>query len=171
MRAAAPLGLRLAPAPRRAPCAALRESNPICLFRGGSDRQLGQTEGVGLSLALCANGLPALRAGSRTRFVEPWIRIQLCLYEQKRGAQSGTPFLFIWRRGWDSNPRYGVTVHTLSRRAPSTARTPLLKLLRHASGLTRVARLNQLPALCNLGKCWSVPTPAHFLGPPPEPGP
>ena len=31
-----------------------------------------------------------------------------------------------WRRGRDSNPRYGVTAHTLSRRAPSTARTPLL---------------------------------------------
>jgi len=23
-----------------------------------------------------------------------------------------------WRRGRDSNPRYGITVHTLSRRAP-----------------------------------------------------
>ena len=34
----------------------------------------------------------------------------------------------VWRRGRDSNPRYGVTVHTLSRRAPSTARTPLLTL-------------------------------------------
>ena len=30
-----------------------------------------------------------------------------------------------WRRGRDSNPRYGVTVHALSRRAPSTARPPL----------------------------------------------
>ena len=30
-----------------------------------------------------------------------------------------------WRRGRDSNPRYGVAVYTLSRRAPSTARTPL----------------------------------------------
>ncbi len=32
------------------------------------------------------------------------------------------------RRGWDSNPRY-VAVHALSKRAPSAARTPLLKLL------------------------------------------
>jgi hypothetical protein len=23
-----------------------------------------------------------------------------------------------WRREWDSNPRYGVAVHTLSKRAP-----------------------------------------------------
>ena len=30
----------------------------------------------------------------------------------------------LWRRGWDSNPRYGVTVYTRSRRAPSTARPP-----------------------------------------------
>src|SRR5690606_12572190 len=31
----------------------------------------------------------------------------------------------VWRRERDSNPRYGVTVHTLSRRAPSTTRSPL----------------------------------------------
>ncbi len=30
-----------------------------------------------------------------------------------------------WRRGRDSNPRYGVTVHLLSKQAPSTARPPL----------------------------------------------
>ena len=35
------------------------------------------------------------------------------------------PFHLIWRRGRDSNPRYGSTVYTLSRRAPSTARPPL----------------------------------------------
>ena len=33
----------------------------------------------------------------------------------------------IWRRGWDSNPRYGVTVYTRSRRAPSTTRPPPLQ--------------------------------------------
>ena len=32
--------------------------------------------------------------------------------------------LIIWRRGWDSNPRY-VAAHTLSKRAPSATRTPL----------------------------------------------
>src|SRR5216683_7673138 len=30
----------------------------------------------------------------------------------------------LWRRGWDSNPRY-VAVYTLSKRAPSAARPPL----------------------------------------------
>jgi hypothetical protein len=42
---------------------------------------------------------------------------------------SGCPlmraFSFRWRRGRDSNPRYAFGVHTLSRRAPSTARSPL----------------------------------------------
>ena len=33
--------------------------------------------------------------------------------------------LNAWRSGRDSNPRYGVTVYTLSRRAPSTTRPPL----------------------------------------------
>jgi hypothetical protein len=33
--------------------------------------------------------------------------------------------LFNWRRGRDSNPRWAINPYTLSRRAPSTARTPL----------------------------------------------
>ncbi len=40
------------------------------------------------------------------------------------GARSGMK-VGIWRSGWDSNPRYRVTVYTLSRRAPSTTRPPL----------------------------------------------
>ena len=43
---------------------------------------------------------------------------------KERGLMA--PF-FIWRRERDSNPRYGVTVYTLSRRAPSATRTPLRK--------------------------------------------
>ena len=30
----------------------------------------------------------------------------------------------LWRRGWDSNPRY-LAVNTLSKRAPSATRPPL----------------------------------------------
>jgi hypothetical protein len=41
------------------------------------------------------------------------------------GAAERQPPAERWRRGRDSNPRYAVNVHTLSRRAPSTARTPL----------------------------------------------
>ena len=41
----------------------------------------------------------------------------------------------FWRRRRDSNPRYPFEVYTLSRRAPSTARTLLLFLI--PSGKTR----------------------------------
>ena len=41
------------------------------------------------------------------------------------------PVFVSWRRGRDSNPRYRE-VHTLSRRAPSTARTPLRITLPHS---------------------------------------
>ena len=34
-----------------------------------------------------------------------------------------------WRRERDSNPRYAINIHTLSRRAPSAARTSLPKKL------------------------------------------
>src|SRR6266849_4913650 len=47
----------------------------------------------------------------------------------------------VWRRGWDSNPRY-VAVYTLSKRAPSAARPPLRSL--PAPGAEE--RAEQLPA-------------------------
>ena len=34
-----------------------------------------------------------------------------------------------WRRGWDSNPRDGITAYSLSRGAPSATRPPLQALL------------------------------------------
>src|SRR5690606_8798357 len=40
-----------------------------------------------------------------------------------------------WRKGWDSNPRYGFAVYALSRRAPSTARPPFRWSPRRRSGL------------------------------------
>ena len=74
----------------------------------------------------------------------------------KKGACK--PLFYGWRRGRDSNPRYGVTVYTLSRRAPSAARTPLQKfaeypLLSLATGAVRKrgARLNQMRLECNSG--------------------
>ena len=33
--------------------------------------------------------------------------------------------LTVWRRGWDSNPRYGRTVHLISNQAHSTTLAPL----------------------------------------------
>ena len=58
----------------------------------------------------------------------------------KQISQSGhnkyRPFKPQWRRGWDSNPRYGVAVYSLSRGAPSAARPPLPLRLRDASRRT-----------------------------------
>ena len=57
-----------------------------------------------------------------------------CLADSRVMLETG---ISKWRRGRDSNPRYGVAVYTLSRRAPSTARTPLqikMRFFRHASG-------------------------------------
>ncbi len=57
-----------------------------------------------------------------------------------------------WRRRWDSNPRYGVTVYTLSRRAPSTTRPRLrisiratAPLLERVGPISRSAPLASLP--------------------------
>ena len=36
------------------------------------------------------------------------------------------PIFNFWRRGWDSNPRYGRTVHLISSQAHSTTLAPLL---------------------------------------------
>ena len=44
------------------------------------------------------------------------------LLEETKGSTS-----LRCRRRWDSNPRYGVSAHTLSKRAPSAARTLLQK--------------------------------------------
>ena len=85
---------------------------PDLLNRGGSDRQLGQTEGVGLSLALCANGLPALRFGSRTRLVYS-VGSNHFVNSTKRGSPFGLP-LFVElaeRVGFEPTVR-GYRTHT-----------------------------------------------------------
>ncbi len=53
----------------------------------------------------------------------------------KRGRTG--PF-FVWRREWDSNPRWALDPYTLSRRAPSTAR-PSLLIRSHTSGIARIS--------------------------------
>ncbi len=87
--------------------------------------------------ALCASpsGPPSLRAGVVSRLrarlepgrLKPMVRMRRSYCVVQSGHFSET---FVWRRGRDSNPRYGVTVHTLSRRAPSAARTPLRNYIR-----------------------------------------
>ncbi len=64
---------------------------------------------------------PAVLRAWSNPFFESRVRTYL---EAWKGNLCRSPF-HIWRRGRDSNPRYGVTVYTLSRRAPSTTRTPL----------------------------------------------
>ena len=66
--------------------------------------------------------------------------------------------LNYWRRGRDSNPRYGCAVHTLSRRAPSTTRTPL----RDASSLER-ATLYQRSARRQSAPEYGRPSLPHRL--------
>ena len=40
-------------------------------------------------------------------------------------ARAGVKKRLDWRRGWDSNPRWGISPYSLSRGAPSAARPPL----------------------------------------------
>ena len=49
------------------------------------------------------------------------------LISQRLLDRIGRCWTFYWRRERDSNPRYAINIHTLSRRAPSAARTSLRK--------------------------------------------
>ena len=48
--------------------------------------------------------------------------------EQDATGLSGTVVDGDWRRGWDSNPRYGETVRLISSQVHSTTLPPLHKL-------------------------------------------
>ncbi len=54
--------------------------------------------------------------------------------DQKRGRKD--PIFNFWRRGWDSNPRYGKTVHLISNQDHSTTLAPLrgLRIVRNSGG-------------------------------------
>ncbi len=62
--------------------------------------------------AVASSGEVFRSLGSKTdpvlhvRFPAPW-----SVVAENRKNQN-------WRRGWDSNPRYAINVHTLSKRAP-----------------------------------------------------
>ncbi len=86
----------------------------------GSDSALPAPRPTG---ALCASKI------APGNFVEPNLfdsRVQIISILIIKKAPKGA-FLIIWRRERDSNPRYGSTVYTLSRRAPSATRPSLLK--------------------------------------------
>ena len=68
--------------------------------------------------------MPLRGCVGRTGFESPYLTRR----ENKKAPRGGL-FIF-WRRGWDSNPRYGRTVHLISNQAHSTTLAPL----RDASG-------------------------------------
>ena len=69
--------------------------------------------------APCRQAAARLRRSNRDRSPQP-----LPARNQKRGHKG--PVFDFWRRGWDSNPRYGRTVHLISSQAHSTTLAPLL---------------------------------------------
>ena len=89
--------------PQRKPAASAQRSRPHGRLRLGCARALGQ--------------YPAESRG----FLRP------CPSARGKSLQQQTG----WRREWDSNPRY-LSVHTLSKRAPSAAR-PSLRAARRGS--------------------------------------
>ncbi len=91
--------------PRRKPAASARWSQPHGGLRLGSAKALGQD--------------PAESRGF----------LRLCPSARGKSLQQQTG----WRREWDSNPRY-LSVHTLSKRAPSAAR-PSLRTAKRNGGL------------------------------------
>ena len=63
------------------------------------------------------------KGGFAAACVEQWVLIHHPLPPHKKKTHSG--LFLVWRRGWDSNPRYGKTVHLISNQALSTTQTPL----------------------------------------------
>ena len=115
------------PRGRRSWAADLRARNQ----RPRAERDLARASGPGLShtgpafLGLLRSRPDPVRTGP-SRQTEP-----TCAREEEdewRGSGSerrAMPARGRWRRGRDSNPRYACDVHTLSKRAPSAARSPL----------------------------------------------
>ncbi len=52
-------------------------------------------------------------------------RTRVASHPPRPPKQTGRKGPFVWRRGWDSNPRYGKTVHRISNPAHSTTLPPL----------------------------------------------
>ena len=87
-----------------------RTSSPVPFFSGGEGGIVASRPGMRLRRCACRTGSEVL---NHTR-------------QENKMAPQGGPFIF-WRRVWDSNPRYGRTVHLISSQAHSTTLAPLLK--------------------------------------------
>jgi hypothetical protein len=77
-------------------------------FSGGEGGIVASRPGMRLRRCACRTGSEVL---NHTR-------------QENKMAPQGGHFIF-WRRGWDSNPRYGRTVHLISSQAHSTTLAPL----------------------------------------------
>ena len=53
------------------------------------------------------------------------IKVRINLFRNHPEKANSIAKVGFWQRGRDSNPRYPLGLYTLSRRAPSTTRTPL----------------------------------------------
>jgi hypothetical protein len=67
---------------------------------------------------------------------------------QKRKTGRMARLLMSWRKGWDSNPRYGITVHRISSPAHSTTLPPF-------------RLVDGMQLICHI----SCPTTAYFASP------
>ena len=97
---------------RPAPATPRRPSPPLRLLPSGPDRVHG----------LLSRG-DQCKSPLTDRFEDLDTRSSI-LQKHKRPFHKAF-YVFDWRRRRDSNPRYAINVYTLSRRAPSTARTLL----------------------------------------------
>ena len=58
----------------------------------------------------------------------PWRDCQYGIIKSSETKSLRSRLKHRWRRARDSNPRYGISAHTISSRAPSTTRTTLRKV-------------------------------------------
>src|SRR5690554_5546527 len=91
-----------------------------------------------LAVHVCAQPRQRSLEGEASTPMKRWLRhtlifcfqfarlttVRLAVLETKK-ARRVVGLHGLWRREWDSNPRY-LAIHTLSKRAPSATRTPLL---------------------------------------------
>ena len=97
--------------------------NGLALYR----KMGGEGEVLASAGALTAGRCFPLAFGSAPPLVEPANRLSRTRFHRLQPIEKGAqdPFLFGWRRGRDSNPRWAFDPYALSRGAPSAARPPL----------------------------------------------
>ena len=96
----------------------------------------------------CARGQASATISFRTKSIRTGSFPPPLLQKRKNAHKGRSRF---WRRGWDSNPRYGITVNRISNPAHSTTLPPLQNIALGFAALTP-ARCSHhprcLPSLC-----------------------